>query len=140
MEDTIDLEAVYTEVEKVLPPDATHFTVTLASRHGCGLYRACDGMFIAECSDKTAIIGENPNKRESRLFINYGFARKYLLKLADKDVLDSGTSGAANVFDFDYERHLMEASNLIIPGGDGSLIVNGSMRIDGKMPTIRKLN
>lgn len=135
MEDTVNLAIIYGAIKEKIPTGSTHFMVTLRSRNGAGLYRACDGMFIAEAGDKTCILGENPNKRESRLFVNHEFARQHLQKVADDDL-----GAAALVFDFDYEQYLADETSLYLPGGSESLIVNGSLKLDGKMPSVRKLN
>ena len=127
MEDTIDIAAQFNKIREFIPDSATHVVMTIPSRHNAGMWRLEDGMFIAEAADKMVVYGENPNKRESRLFITHLHAKDYLTTVADDDTDDEVL---AVLFEHD-----MEASNLIvIPGGNASLLVNGNV------PKVRKFN
>lgn len=141
MEDTIDLAALYESVKDSIPQNATHFAITWESRRNAGMWRLSDGMFVGEAGDKTCIFGVNPNKRESRLFLTHNHAKRYLFgSVAEEDRSENNASGSTVVHVLDFERHLAETTSLVLPYGDTSLVVNGSLPVTGKMPTGRKLN
>lgn len=127
MEDTIDIARQYANVKDQIPDTATHIVMTLPSRLNAGMWRAKDGMFIAEAADKMVVFGENPNKRESRLFIAHEFAKRYLV---DVVAAEDAEDGVPVIFE-----HNQEAANIIVlPGGEASLVVNGAV------PNVRRFN
>jgi len=141
MQDKINLGRLYDSIKASIPENATHLMVTLvtAEARGLGLYRLYDesGMFIAELGDETVIVGENPNKRESRLFLSHDFGRRHLIRtVANADMPDGKD---AVVFEHRYAEN-----NLVTLPGQTSLIVNGSEPVTGKHPlanqNVRKLN
>ncbi len=100
------------------------------SRQCATLWTLPDGMYAAECAEKMSVEGFNPNKRESRLFLSHGHALGYVKSLASKD----------KPFPVIHEHDIESDMRIVMPGGESSLAVNGSHRVDGKMPNVRKLN
>lgn len=127
MEDTIDIAKQYASIKHQIPNDATHLVMTLPSRKNAGMWRVKDGMFIAEAADKMVVFGENPNKRESRLFIAHEFAKQYLV---DVVAADDAEDGVPVIFEHNQEK----ANMIVLPGGEASLVVNGAV------PNVRKFN
>lgn len=127
MEDTIDLAREFESIKDKIPVNVTHLVMTLPSRRNAGMWRMKDGMFIGEAADKMVIYGENPNKRESRLFIAHKWAKAFLHTVATEDLEDG--------LELRIFEHNQEENNLIaLPGGDSSLIVNGSV------PSVKRFN
>ncbi len=57
------------------------------------LFRASDGICLAQCKAFTVIFGEDPNQRRSRVFISPEYAKQYLRKLAEDDQRALGIEG-----------------------------------------------
>lgn len=129
-EQIVDLAPVFEQIRDRIPADATHLILFIPSRESVTLWSLPDGMYRAECANKMAIRGENPNKRESRLFISHSHGVDFLRKIAHEE------NAAAVIFEHDIESGML----ISLPGGESSLAVNGSHRVDGKMPNIHKLN
>lgn len=126
-EQIVDLTPVFEEIRDRIPPHATHLLLLIPSRQCATLWTLPNGMYAAECAEKMSVEGFNPNKRESRLFLTHGHALEYIRTFAGKDAI--------------IHEHDIEAARMIVlPGGESSLAVNGSHRVDGKMPNVRKLN
>ena len=67
-----------------------------------------------------------------RLFLSHGHAMAYVRDLADVDGPNSGRI---------YEHDIEAGMSIVMPGGETSLAVNGSFRVDGKVPkNMRPLN
>lgn len=130
-EQIVDLAPVFEEIRHRIPEDATHLLLLIPSRESVTLWSLPDGMYRAECANKMAIRGENPNKRESRLFISHQHAVDFVRSVAREDI-----GPAAVIFEHDIESGRL----IVMPGGESSLAVNGSFRVDGKAPNVMKLN
>ena len=103
--------------------EPTHIIRWLPSQETGALFRASDGMMLAEWQQHTVIFGENPMKRESRLFVDTGCAKKYLFTIADKDQRAFDPSSCAAV-----EEVSLEGSVVLAPGSV-EMLTNG-----GKYP------
>lgn len=133
-EQIVDLAPVFERIKDRIPEDATHLLLLIPSRQCATLWTLPDGMYAAECAEKMSVEGFNPNKRESRLFLSHGHALAYVKSLAD-----AAPDGVANPVI--YEHDIEGGMAIVMPGGDTSLAVNGSFRVDGKVPAhLRKLN
>jgi hypothetical protein len=134
-EQIVDLAPVFEAIRDRIPADATHLLLLIPSRQCATLWTLPNGMYAAECAEKMSVEGFNPNKRESRLFLSHQHAKDYVRSLAGTDSV---------IFEHDIEAgfaiSVLNNEPLILPGGDTSLAVNGSHRVDGKTPTLRKLN
>ncbi len=119
MEDVFDLGPVYEEARRLIPAEATHLLLTIPSRVSASLWRLSDGMYLAEAADKTVVIGENPNKRESCLFLRHDFAKERVRKVAKDESPD------AVVYEYDIERQ----RKIALPPGSESLVANGPVRL-----------
>ncbi len=114
MESAVNIGLICDEVVPRIPEGHTHLLISVRSKQYAILYRLSDGMYQGEISDKMALFGENPNKRESRLFCSYGHGLKFVL----------GLSGdGANVYEYDYDS----AHQIVIPGESFDLAVNGGV-------------
>ena len=56
----------------------THIIAIKASNLVETLYRASDGMLQGEVQENVCVFGENPSKRESRVFVDHESAVNYL--------------------------------------------------------------
>jgi hypothetical protein len=131
-EQIVDLAPVFERIKDRIPADATHLLLTIPSRQCATLWTLPDGMYAAECAEKMSVEGFNPNKRESRLFISHEHALAYVRGLAD---IDGTVPGRI------YEHDIEAGMAIVMPGGETSLAVNGSFRVDGKVPkNMRPLN
>ena len=126
-EQIIDLTPVFEQIQDRIPANATHLLLLIPSRQSATLWTLPNGMYAAECAEKMSVEGFNPNKRESRLFLTHGHALEYVRQYAGPEAV---------IFTHDIEA----ARLVVLPGGESSLAVNGSHRVDGKMPNVRKLN
>lgn len=127
-EQIVDLAPVFERIKDRIPAGATHLLLLIPSRQCATLWTLPGGMYAAECAEKMSVEGFNPNKRESRLFLSHGHALAYVKSLA-------GTT--ADVYEHDIEAGM----SIVMPGGETSLAVNGSFRVDGKVPkNVRSLN
>ena len=126
-EQIVDLGPVFERIKDHIPADSTHLLLLIPSRQCATLWTLPDGMYAAECAEKMSVEGFNPNKRESRLFLSHGHALGYVKGLAGAE---------ASIYEHDIESGML----VIMPGGESSLAVNGSHRVDGKVPLPRKLN
>lgn len=146
MEDSVNIGLICDEVVPRIPEGHTHLLIEVRSKKYAILYRLTDGMYQGEINDKMALFGENPNKRESRLFCSYEHGRAFVTGLAKGvDVpaeADYGQHGKltgfkltpACIYEYDYDS----AHAIIIPGSvDLDLAVNGS---GAKLPKTRNLN
>ena len=128
-EQVVDLAPVFERIKDRIPADATHLLLLIPSRQCATLWTLPDGMYAAECAEKMSVEGFNPNKRESRLFLSHGHALDYVKSLAH---------GPASLI---YEHDIEAGMAIVMPGGETSLAVNGSFRVDGKVPkNMRPLN
>ncbi len=126
-EQIVDLGPVFERIKDKIPAEATHLLLLIPSRQSATLWTLPDGMYAAECAEKMSVEGFNPNRRDSRLFISHSHALAYVKKYAgDTAVI--------------FEHNIEDAMLIVMPGGESSLAVNGSHRVDGKMPNVRKLN
>ena len=131
-EQIVDLAPVFERIKDRIPADATHLLLLIPSRQCATLWTLPDGMYAAECAEKMSVEGFNPNKRESRLFLSHGHAMAYVRDLAEIDRRNSGRI---------YEHDIEAGMSIVMPGGETSLAVNGSFRVDGKVPkNMRPLN
>lgn len=131
-EQIVDLAPVFERIKDRIPAGATHLLLMIPSRQCATLWTLPDGMYAAECAEKMSVEGFNPNKRESRLFLSYGHALAYVRGLAD---IDGSIPGRI------YEHDIEAGMSIVMPGGETSLAVNGSFRVDGKVPkNMRPLN
>lgn len=126
-EQIVDLAPVFESIRERIPADATHLLLLIPSRQCATLWTLPNGMYAAECAEKMSVEGFNPNKRESRLFVTHQHAKDYVRSLA----------GEGSVI---FEHDIEAGFQIVLPGGETSLAVNGSFRVDGKMPNVRKLN
>jgi hypothetical protein len=63
----------------------THIVLTYPSQETELLYRASDGMMIAEAAKCVVIFGESPNKKTSRVFLDHESAYAFLRFVAGLD-------------------------------------------------------
>jgi hypothetical protein len=124
-EQIVDLAPVFERIKDRIPADATHLLLMIPSRQCATLWTLPDGMYAAECAEKMSVEGFNPNRRESRLFLSHGHAMAYVRDLAD---IDGPIPGRI------YEHDIEAGMSIVMPGGETSLAVNGSFRVDGKVP------
>ena len=129
-EQIIDLAPVFEDIRDRIPEDASHLLLLIPSRESVTLWSLPDGMYLGECANKMAIRGANPNKRESRLFLTHHHAVDFVRSLAMED-------GDGVLI---YEHNIEAGKLIVLPGGESSLAVNGSFRVDGKAPNVMKLN
>ena len=106
----------------------THEIRWLPSQETGSLFRSSDGMLIAEWQQHTVIFGENPMKRESRLFRDTGCAKKFLFKLAHQDQQAIDPESNASI-----EEISLEGSVVLAPGSV-EMITNG-----GRYPNTHKM-
>jgi hypothetical protein len=131
-EQIVDLAPIFERIKDRIPAGATHLLLMIPSRQCATLWTLPDGMYAAECAEKMSVEGFNPNKRESRLFLSHGHALAYVRGLAD---IDGPIPGRI------YEHDIEAGMSIVMPGGETSLAVNGSFRVDGKVPkNMRPLN
>lgn len=132
MEDSVNIGLICDEVVPRIPEGHTHLLISVRSKSYAILYRLAKpnaGMYQGEISDKMALFGENPNKRESRLFCSHSFGYEFVRELALRDDRDQ----FPNIYEYDYDS----AHTIVIPGSvDLDLAVNGS---GAKLPKNRKL-
>lgn len=62
----------------------THILMHFKEHNMETLYRASDGVQIAGHQNQTVIFGENPNRRESRLFLDFESGSKWMLDWAGR--------------------------------------------------------
>lgn len=131
MEDSVNIGLICDEVVPRIPEGHTHLLISVRSKNYAILYRLSDGMYQGEISDKMALFGENPNKRESRLFCSHAHGRAFVKALAENHQTQDLK---ANIYEYDYDS----AHQIVMPGNvDVGLAVNGSRT---KLPTTRKFN
>ena len=136
-EQIVDLAPVFERIKDRIPADATHLLLLIPSRQCATLWTLPDGMYAAECAEKMSVEGFNPNKRESRLFISHEHALNYVKSLAQghEEIAINGKFAVIYTHDIESE------SLILLPGGETSLAVNGSCRVDGKgSKNVRSLN
>lgn len=107
----------------------THIINRFPSQKTAGLFRASDGMMLAELQNITVIQGENPMKRESRLFIDHEHAYAYLKTLAEHDYFNRQIE-----CEFSIEEVSLEGL-IELPPDSIEMITNG-----GRYPDIRGFN
>lgn len=99
----------------------THIVISHPSQQTEGLFRAADGMFLGECQKTMVVYGENPGKRESRIFLDFESAQKFLREVVTAKDL-------ANLEPVLVEDRNQEAeSKIILPPDSMDMIVNGAM-------------
>ena len=116
MDADVQIAQIYERINPLIADDKTHLLLRLGSKANAVIYKLPEGMYIAEAADKTAILGENPNKREARVFLNHDLAVAHIVRAAGTD---------ANVYDYDVD----EGSPIIIPSGESYPTANGSIRM-----------
>lgn len=100
MEDLKDNDAI--------PP--THILKHHASEKEGWLFRANDGICVATYQELLVVFGENPNRREGRVFIDHAHARTWIeVKIANDDARAQGLAGA-------IVKHEQVEHTLIVPG------------------------
>lgn len=62
----------------------THILVVRKSQVLQTLFRASDGMLLGECQKEVCVFGENPARRESRVFVDHEHAANYLTQVVAK--------------------------------------------------------
>jgi hypothetical protein len=119
--------------------DYTHIIHRIPSQETACLFRASDGMMLAECQQLCVLIGANPMKRESRLFIDHDHAFMYLANLADVDAngmsilaWDEKALDPAKFASVDYRN--LEGQVVLAPGSV-EMITNG-----GRYPSVKGFN
>ena len=136
-EQIVDLAPVFERIKDRIPADATHLLLLIPSRQCATLWTLPDGMYAAECAEKMSVEGFNPNKRESRLFLSHGHALGYVKSLAHGSAALTIAGKEASIYEHDIEAGM----SIVMPGGETSLAVNGSFRVDGKgSKNVRSLN
>lgn len=99
---------------------ATHIVVKYSSQNSEILFRAFDGIAIAQQKNAVLVYGEDPNKKQSRVFIDPEHARRFLREKVAADDLKNIPSGGTDVVieDRDGESILtMPADAMELPGG-----------------------
>lgn len=126
MEDSVNIGLICDEVVPKIPEGHTHLLIMVRSKNYAILYRLSDGMYMGEIADKMALFGENPNKRESRLFCSHQFGLKFVKSLAYPEGYFTLKANAEHlecplIFEYDYDS----AHTILIPGDNFNLAVNG---------------
>jgi hypothetical protein len=82
----------------------THIITSRPSQKLDELWRVSDGIRIARRQDCVIVIGESPNKADSRLFIDEDSARRYLREdICCKDLADRSIVEAVLIEERDLE-------------------------------------
>lgn len=102
----------------------THIIHRIPSQETACLFRASDGMVIAEVQQSCVLQGENPMKRESRLFVDHEHAFRYLNTLAGKDL-----GGDPSINEINLE------GQVVLAPGSIEMITNG-----GRYPSVKGFN
>lgn len=111
----------------------THIIHRIPSQETACLFRASDGMVIAEAQQSCVLQGENPMKRESRLFIDHEHAYKYLSKLANQDARDLLLTDDLTV---EAEIKVVDLEGqVVLAPGSVEMITNG-----GRYPSVKGFN
>lgn len=129
MEDSINIGLICDEVVPNIPEGHTHLMITVPSKNYAILYRLTDpnaGMYQGEINDKMALFGENPNKRESRLFCSHPMGLRFVRAIAEKDERDK----EPKIFEYNYDR----AHTIVMPGN-----VNLDLAVNGSGTNLRKI-
>lgn len=99
-------------------PKATHIVLTYPSQDTEILFRASDGMMIAERQKCTVIYGENPNgpatdpkRKQSRVFME-----------SDPEILPAGATHW-NTFGSRFMREVVTAADLLSNGLDWKAVI-----------------
>lgn len=111
-------------------PSPTHIVISHPSQHTEGLFRASDGMYLGDCQKCMVVFGENPNKRESRIFLDHESAQRFLREEVTgndekgRGLKDNGlTLNPVLVEDRNQEA---ESKIILLPDSQ-DMIVNGAM-------------
>jgi len=102
--------------------ETTHFLRTIRDADGNStdfLFRASDGVNIAQRQGEVVIFGDEPNRRNSRLFFDSDYAREFVTKYAEKDCPE-GTTAVIE------EKPYFEGS-LVVPVGSVGFAKNGAI-------------
>jgi len=111
------------EENELQRPGPTHIIMFWKSQNQEMLFRASDGICIGQCKDQTLIFGDQPNKRNSHVFIDADHARLYLrTKIAEADLKATATPGPVVIEDRDGEP------TIVLPEGVMDLPVTGMGR------------
>ena len=118
--------------------EPTHIVIFWKSNEAEHLYRASDGIQIGQRKDHVVLFGENPNKKESRVFIDAASASKYLRGVVPQEdqarirLTDIQANGIANVTTpKTFTLELRDAEHLVIaPSGAIELPGSGTRKLN----------
>ena len=104
-------------------PNATHILKHYDSQNYTAMFRADDGILIAIFKDEAIVFGEEPNKRQSRVFLSTEYARKWLRETYSRmDLKDRGIEGDPVIEEIQAE------GQVILPKGSMDLPKFGELR------------
>lgn len=86
----------------------THIVLSHRSQHSEMLFRASDGMCVAQRKNATVVYGVDPNKKQGRVFIDDEAASAFLRGFVAKD--DAGTEPVIEERDGETLIHMPEKS------------------------------
>lgn len=76
---------------KAAAPPTTHILLKYGSQKTEILFRAADGVCIGQAKDTVVVFGDEPNRKNSRVFLDHSFAKRWLTgKLARDDMAAKG--------------------------------------------------
>ena len=105
--------------------EPTHIVIFWKSNEAEHLYRASDGIQIGQRKDHVVLFGENPNKKESRVFIDAASASKYLRgQVPMQDMKDRAEPRIVRVEERDAEHLVIAPSGAIVLPGSGTRKLN----------------
>lgn len=103
---------------KSLDAEPTHILITHKSQDACMLFRASDGILCCMQEKAVVVFGTSPKDKDSRTFLDKGYAEKWCRGYAETDLTSQGLSGEPVI-----EERNGEAHGLYVP--DGSLELPG---------------
>lgn len=97
----------------------THIVMNYLSQDAEILFRADDGVAIAQRKKTVVLFGEDPNRKQSRVFIDPEHASRYLRNVVTlKDLTDRDKLGEVSLDERDGEPIIQLPDNAVeIPGG-----------------------
>jgi hypothetical protein len=99
--------------------EPTHIILEYKSQDSEILYRASDGIAIAQRKKTVVLSGDDPNKKQSRVFLDSEYAGRYIREtLPRRDAEELAMESAAEVEIRDGEPIIQLPDNAVeIPGG-----------------------
>ncbi len=140
---------------------ATHIVLTYPSQDSEIMFRACDGVMIAERQKTTLIFGENPaagssdpNKKQSRIFLEGGeienngstfpwndFGSRYMReRVARRDLINWGEAGLLNPTEVVLDVRCQEGGVILAPDSLDMRMNGGGMNAVNLNSIGRKIN